>query len=772
MFELRGSAASFVAAVQRIEGLELVDEETLATEDEAALTAYLLVPDATALSQVQSLWHRWQRGEALDHGFAGWRDAFALLHDLRPWGPADRVEAHDQHYLERQIEGLADEERVRIEAELVFRANGRAAEELERSFLLMLETWNGALISTTRIEEVSYHALLIELPVVEVRRAIARSQESIAGFDGVMHVRPQSVASSIELADPEVRNAEQATGDLGTPILALLDGVPLAQHALLTRHLVVDDQFELEPDALVEERRHGTAMASLIVHGDRNQGSVPLPRRLHVVPVMSARVPGHESFPSDRLVVDVVYEAVRAMREGVDATAPNVLLVNLSLGDTCRPFHGRISPWARLLDRLSYRYGILFVVSAGNVAEPFDVSAFRTRIEFEDADSAPRSVGVLSAVNVYVGQRRIIAPAESINALTVGSCNLDAVAEVDRRAATSSVDPYGELKISNPSSALGPGYAGSVKPDVLMPGSKERLLVVRSGGGSIAVSPAPPGRAAGLRVASPPRVGQENSESFTCGTSAAAALASRTCHRIHDALEAAYGDDFIGLSSRQRAVLLKTLFAHAASWPEETVEMMKGVLGPSDARQHVKQKDNIRRYLGYGLVDADSSVACVDDRATFWAVGEVASDSMVHIPVPIPVAIAGLAQPHSVSATIGWITPTRPGTRAYKSIRLTLLEPEEMGGLGLSPSSLQPDKNQGSRGTLFSRRWEGSKAPSVQEDMVLRLHVQREPDQSQVNDEPVPFGLAVTISMPGVVGIYQEVRQRLEAQPRVAAGRQ
>jgi hypothetical protein len=85
------------------------------------------------------------------------------------------------------------------------------------------------------------------------------------------------------------------------------------------------------------------------------------------VPVLGAG----DAFPDDRLIVDVIYSAVLAMRSGTEPSAPDVLIVNVSLGNRRRPFQGNLSPWARLLDRLSYQFGILFVVSAGNNIEPF-----------------------------------------------------------------------------------------------------------------------------------------------------------------------------------------------------------------------------------------------------------------------------------------------------------------------------------------------------------------------------------------------------------------
>jgi len=51
--------------------------------------------------------------------------------------------------------------------------------------------------------------------------------------------------------------------------------------------------------------------------------------------------------------------------------------------------------------------------------------------------------------------------------------------------------------------------------------------------------------------------------------------------------------------------------------------------------------------------------------------------------------------------------------------------------------------------------------------MLVPLHVQRDPDQSGAIDDAIPFGLAVTIAMPGMIGLYEEIRQRL--QPRIAA---
>ncbi len=70
------------------------------------------------------------------------------------------------------------------------------------------------------------------------------------------------------------------------------------------------------------------------------------------------------------------------------------------------------------------------------------------------------------------------------------------------------------------------------------------------------------------------------------------------------------------------------------------------------------------------------------------------------------------------------------------------------------------------QGTLFTRCWEGDRAPVVGPNMMIDLVVQRDPDIGAPIDEPVPFGLAVTLAMPGVVGLYAQVAQRLGVAPR------
>ena len=761
VFELRGSISAFSAAVQQFAGLELVDEEELeGDEGDEHPFAYLLVPDMVALRNIESLWRRWQAGQ-LVRGETTWANVFEHLRDLRPWGPNDRVHSSERNLFAAIIEGLDDRELVRIEIELVFRSNDDTARESEAEVSGSITARGGTIVSRSRLPEIAYHALLADVPVWAVREIVERRIEGIAGLESVMHIRPQSEATSVEIGDPaEIPITDATERDLGEPILALLDGVPVSGHRRLAAHIDLDDPFDLELGAVVESRAHGTAMASLIVHGDLNRGESPLPRQIHVIPVMG----NGDSFPHDRLVVDLIYLAVMRLRE----QRPEIVIVNLSLGNRYRPFYNQLSPWARLLDRLAYRLGLLFIVSAGNQVNDFGLAAYVSSRDYEDADGQSRATSMITALHGIMSERRLLSPAETVNGVSVGSCNVDSVTPADRALARTLIDPFPDHRMANPSSGLGPGFARSVKPDVLMPGAREHMRVVRNHA-HIDVVPAAASRGAGLRVAAPPRSGRENLYGYTSGTSAAAALASRACHRIHDALEAAYGDEFLRLSPLQRAVLLKALLIHPAEWPRETAALIKATVGPWGQGQAGKQKDNIRRFIGFGCVDADDAVACAPDRATFFATGQIRADRIIAIDVPVPVTIGGKARPHSLSATLAWFSPVAPGRKSYRSCRLKILKPADLATLAVAGHSWQPDENQINRGTVYSRCWSGENAPNVTPNMTIPLIVQRDPDQGSPVDEPIPFGLAVTISMPGEIALYDEVRARAASPIRTSA---
>jgi hypothetical protein len=84
--------------------------------------------------------------------------------------------------------------------------------------------------------------------------------------------------------------------------------------------------------------------------------------------------------------------------------------------------------------------------------------------------------------------------------------------------------------------------------------------------------------------------------------------------------------------------------------------------------------------------------------------------------------------------------------------------------VGVSASKKQPDINQSHRGTVIHRRWTGSKAAVLADEDFLPIFIQREPDEF---DENVPYALVLTVGMPSVTEIYDQIRAKVSVQPKV-----
>ncbi|MFC3443769.1 S8 family peptidase [Sphingobium rhizovicinum] len=762
VFEVTGSVKDFAKAASRIAGLEFTGEEELgADEHDKNPEFYLLVPQLGALREILSLWDGWETNGTVPRNYTPWRDLFLQLRAVRPWGPADRVSPQNREYFEAVVDGAPDDFAVRIEIELVFRAAAEARQRAEQEVAAAVIASGGTIIHRCVHPAFAYHALLVDVPAAEVRRFCALNPESLAGVDPIGSIVPQSVGVPLEVGDslpidpvhPQPANAE--------PIAAIFDAVPLQAHPLLAGRLVVDDPANLEARA-VGSRVHGTAMASLAVHGDLNDPASPISRRVYFRPVMFAPAFGGEIFADDRLVIDTVVEAVMRMRaEG----GTQVFIVNLSLGDTTRPFAGNISAWGKALDYLAYQYGILFLVSAGNVAGGLTLEGHADVPTFHAAEVGVRNASVLRALDAIKADRRLLAPADSLNALTIGSWHRDAVANAF--AGASPFAPYIDQDMPNISSRLGLGHRRSTKPDILLAGGRQPVLFDPMAQGLVMGSHPNPSRYWGLKVAAPTGDAATGTH-FTIGTSGANALATHTAHRIHDALERAYPQLIETMALGHKAALIKALLVHCASW-RDVEQFIRPIVDPELTLNHEHWRREVCRHLGYGFVDPEDAIACAGDRATMWATGTLGLEGSTVFNVPVPVALAGSPAHREVRATLAWLAPVRPGHLAYRAIKLKInaLGGEDLGAFGVATMNSQPTNSQSESGTIIHRRWRDARIGNFEDGATMPIHIQREKDQGTPIDEPIPFGLAVTIEMPGMQEIYTQALQGIDLKPQV-----
>jgi hypothetical protein len=472
-----------------------------------------------------------------------------------------------------------------------------------------------------------------------------------------------------------------------------------------------------------------------------------------------------EAPPADQLIVDILVRAVRRMKTG-DANsppfAPDVFVVNLSVGDAKRPFGSRISAFARALDWLASSYGILFLVSAGNhnslVIPNMDMATFAA------STGEDRSRATLSGLSWGMHNRRLLPPSEAMNCLTIGALHDDEIAAAPDMG--QSRDPLPAGVFANPVSRMGLGYRNSVKPDLLFPGGRLRALLRQDDPDVAHLILDGGNRFGGVRAAGPgPNIGATYPTQHSGSTSAATALATRACHLIHDELETAYGDDFMRLPSEARAVVIKALLVHRASIPPASRSMIHNVFGPQGQGHGRQRTANVLRHFGYGVPDVDEVLGCISSRATLWGEGVVGENDAKIFRLPLPASLSGVRGPRKLSVTLAWFTPVQPGRRAYRGVRLKVEEPEFQ---TICSKALGGQSERKPRGTIYHRCWEGVAPRHFVSGNALELRIVRDPDQGDELPDLVRFGLAATIEADDeALPIYEEVRARLIVQPRI-----
>ena len=789
VFEIAGTVGDFTRAVSRVPGLDFMAEydteeppdDRFAERDtrqgrEGQVRAdknvagrfYIAMPDVEALRQLVRLWELWRRGEPLGRGYAPFRHVFEQLRTLRPWGAQDRIPDETIEYWREEMARMP-ERPVRTEVELWFFRNPQRRQRAAESIARLVTAAGGAIVHEAVIPEIAYHGLLIDIPAAQLPALIERREVNLALADDVMFLRPQSLLVApleIEPVEDGTLGARNGQPTRQEPIAALLDGVPLQAHDLLANRLMLDDPDDLQAQALVSRRIHGTAMASLILHGDLNAPEAALERPLYVRPLMIAPANAGEHTVADRLVIDTIHRAVLRMKgsPGQPAVAPTVFLVNLSMGDLRRPFTRLISPLARLLDFLSERYGILFLVSGGNVSTPLTLEGFDTWTEFERAHADARERAVLTALNAGKHERTILSPAESLNALTIGAHHYDNVR--NRPAMANAVDPFEDTELPNPTSALGLGFRRTIKPDIYFPGGREHLRMRRSGGG-IEAGFGTPQRLFGLNAAAPDPAaqGRLNQTALSDGTSSATALATRAAHKIFDALMDRDGGSLLAdIPPEFYAVAVKTLLVHRSEWNEK-VELLKEICGPADRRRHVERGENASRFTGFGIPNVAEVLECTANRATLVGYGALRIDQAHRYRIPLPGSLERITDPRTLTVTMSWLTPVRPGFQSYRCVKLDTAPNDPIVSLGVNRSPEQPPDVSIKKGTVLHERFVGERAVPFVDDGHLALAVWCKDDAGGV-DQPIRYAVAVTIETGTPIPIYDEIQQRLRVRPR------
>ncbi len=776
VFEIAGEVTDFVKAVGRVPGLEFLAEEAQdrleSDEDFAAVDnkgkahaydrqLYLVISDAAAWQQLLGLWDDFQRGQPLPRGLAPFRHLFSRLKTLRPWDDRDRLERSGA--LKAWTAELGDlrDELVEFEIELFLRRDERKREAAMLELRSGIEAKGGSIVASTVRPEIGYHGVLARVPARFLLDSVASHRVRWLRAGGVrfFHAVGQFAAVVADAEDatyeevaPEVAAQEAGAGE---PRVAVLDGVPMGGHALLRDRILLDDPEDWEALSPVERRRHGTGMASVVVHGDVNASQRPQAAPIYVRPILWDQSPswvqgGREELPRDRLAVDLLHEAIVRLYEG-EAVAPTVRVIVLAVGDAVCQFDRFVSPLARLLDWLSARFGVLLLVSAGNHLEDLTLHS-----EVDGSNTEELQHEVLCALQRSAGLRRLLSPAESVNALTIGAAHSDSVTALydDGR-----VDPLLTADLPNVSSALGGGIRRAVKPDLLLPGGRQLLTRQPGTGGNgrrfaISATRRPPG----VRMAAPSaRPGQVDATWHDTGTSVATALGGYYAGHLLEGIEVLrqqWGRDM--LPSELDAVLVKAALVHGARWGTA-----RALIDPAtEETAGRRNRQLVARMVGYGRSTPDQVLRCDDHRVTAFSAGTLVDGAADAYRFPLPASLASSTTHRRLTITLAWLTPINPEHRAYRRAALAV----EPGGLPNSfGERMDVGAYEGRRGTVQHEILEGRRAVPYAPSKTIELVVSCRADAGGL-EAAIPYALFVTLEVPqGIqLPIYQEVRQGLQ----------
>lgn len=780
VLETVGTIDDFMTAVRSIPGMEWLgewDEEDIPPDEdfysdeehrEKLLSGrlYLVMTNQSAISELLSMWDRYKAdpAAALPHRRAKWKKMFQLLREVRPWGPEDRLLdtgiLHDWKI--RVAKGF---EAVRFETELWYKENEATRNQSAEVIRRLLNDKGGILIKQTIIQEIRYHGILAELPASAIREIIDNPNTQLVRCDQVMFFRPSGQAAvGIPQDEPlPGTGMPEAPGPSDSPLIALLDGLPLENHELLAGRLIIDDPDNWGREYPPHERFHGTAMASLIIHDELDSGQAPLNTPVYVRPILKPdsrdwRDTRVESVPEDELPVDLVHRAVKRMMEGERGeppVAPTVKIVNLSVCDPSRPLVTYLSPWARLLDWLSWRYNLLFVVSVGNQVEDIELSTERQELRNLGVQELEAEV-IRSIARNYM-LRRIFSPSEAINAISIAGSNEDLA---PAREISPLISPLSSAAMPSPINSLGLGFRRSIKPDVVYRGGKQ-LFLEKLGNThekatlEMSTSSLSPGQ----RAASPGiRAGDLSATRYSRGTSNAAALTSRFTAQLYavlDSLRRANTPETI--DERYIPVLLKALTVHSASWGEAR-EVLDNLLRPLSQRGKIKE--NMSRFLGYGHIMPDRVYSCTDQRATLIGFGSIGHDEGHRYSVPLPSSLSGQRTWRRLTITLAWLTPINSSHRAYRRAALWFDPPKDE----LQVDRAESDWHAVKRGTVQHEILEGEKASAFVEDQALEILINCRADAGDLTDA-VPYAIVATLEVAeGIeIPIYDEIQTRIRA---------
>ena len=750
VFEVVGSVDNFYTAVKNSEGLEwLFDKESFEIEPDEDFyfdkdktknlsgKVYCVMSNQEAMEQMLSCWKRFNDGESdvFARGFAGLRDIFVNIKQIRTWTSEDRIqETRILDYWRESLE-LDGNVAVPFEVELFYRNDNEKRVLAETAVSLEVERLGGHILSKCHISEISYHSLLVELPRNRIEELVENyDQVQLVHIDDVMFFRPTCQSAFNVYSDTSVieDSIAEIPIDESEPIIGVFDGMPIQNHPLLKNRILLDDPDDYESGYESKNRSHGTAMASLILNGDLNKKE-SLNHRIYLRPILKPREVKPDKYveeiPSDCLIVDKIHAAIVRLFEkqnGIEPIAPSIRIINLSLGDPVRQLATLMSPLARLIDYMAYKYSVLFIVSAGNHPETIDMLEC-TFDELKGKEIYERSKEYFKCISANQRNIKVLSPAENINGLTIGAL-YDDYCDIDENNRAIFAVQKG---LPSPISSYGKGYRSIITPDLFYRGGRKFISGTWNGQCKWLQS----NREPGCRVAAPTSDATKNGQAFSFGTSDATALISHEALKCYDVLYDIYQTETGEAPPKEYvAILLKAMLTHGASW---------GELASRVAEITGAKEKQISRWLGYGIPNVSRVEECAKNRVTLIGTGSLKKDEGHIFSLPLPVDISSKVIKRRLVVTLAYFSPVEVNKQAYRSAKLWF---DVVGNEQLASNRENTEWQAVQKGTLQHEIFEGEKALIWNDDKEIQIKVNCKEDAGKIK-KAIPYCIVVTFEV-------------------------
>lgn len=721
---------------------------------------FCVMTNIQALSELLSLWKQYSQDKNMKFplGKTGLKNVFNQLRDMHLWGFKERIV--ETGILEIWKEEMDDPTvcEVKCEIELFFRKSEQKRSEAEIIVRKTISDFGGKVICSSCVEGISYHALLVAIPRDSVEKIIENCESvDLVKAEQIMFFRPSGqMVTSGTYQSREFENDKKAEESiLQEPIVALFDGLPQENHPLLNGYLTIDDPDDFASSYLLNDRLHGTSMASQIIHGDLSSVGYSTSRKIYVRPIMKSFPfldTRCEGIPDDMLIVDKVHEAVRRLFEPqAGSVANSIKIINFSIGIRDLHFYNMMSPLARLLDWLSFKYRVLFIVSAGNHPESIDLDmSFRN---FSDLSIEERDVQFLKLLDKNTRHLKLLSPAESINALTIGALFSDESTFVENER---NILPCSDI-MPSPISSLGRGLNRSIKPDLIFNGGRNlinrHMIKDNIANWRLTPSNSPPG----ILSACPIEVSSgSNKVMYSFGTSNSTALMTHESVKCYDILTAIFNEEMnLEVPGAYAALLIKAMLVHGTSWGNisNTITSSLNLAG--------RGADDLHKFLGYGTPDISRVEECARNRVTLIGYGDLQPENAHLYELPVPFDFHTKKIYRCLTVTLSYFTPIVPSRQNYRANHVWFTV--EDNGKKLVSERIDASDKAVARGTIQHERFNSDKAIVWGEDDKLYIRVNCRCDASE-NTEIIPYAIFVTFEVAeGVdIDVYQSVLTKIK----------